>query len=99
MANYKILKLKPFVIEGANRTYEIPAMNSLNFDQGAEIALIQDENDFKKRWRKIKKFLLDMAPELESEGLADIEYVTIYSSYDAYNRNANAAETGESSAS
>lgn len=95
---YKITKAKPFVIEGEHGTYEIPVIKELDFNQLTEVVLIQDESDFKKRWGKIKKYLLKMAPGLESEDLSDSAYVHIYQAYENES-NRPTAEAGESSAS
>ena len=95
MATYIIRKSDPFVIKGAKGQYEIPIMTELTFDGLAEVVTIQQEQDYKKRWRKIKAFLLAMVPELENEHLADAEYISIYSAYENY----KPEEAGESSAS
>lgn len=95
MADYKITKAAAFTIEGEHGTYEIPLITELDFDGLAVIVDIQDEKDLRKRWKKIKDFILRMAPDIKNEDLQDAGYISLYSAYENY----RPAQMGESTAS
>jgi len=79
---YKIKKAQPFVIEGLNGKYMIPAFSSLSTEDMGEILTLTPETPLSERIPIMKRFLLRFAPELESEGLGDIGYSQIFAAYE-----------------
>lgn len=79
---YKIQKAQPFIIEGANGKYMIPAFASLSAEDMSEILQLTPETPTVERIQIMKRFLLRFAPELEKEGLGDIGYSQIFSAYE-----------------
>lgn len=79
---YKIKKAQPFIIEGQNGKYYLPAYSSLSTDDVAEIISLTPETPAVDRIKVLKRFLLKLVPELESEGLGDIGYSQIFQAYE-----------------
>lgn len=79
---YKIVKAQPFVIEGQNGKYMIPAFNSLSTEDVKEIMELKQDTPTEERMHVLKRFLLKFAPELESEGLGDVGYSQIFAAYE-----------------
>ena len=79
---YKIKKAQPFIIEGQNGKYMIPAFSSLSADDMEEVLKLKPDTPPKERARILKSFLLRFAPELESEELGDMGYVQIFQTYE-----------------
>ena len=99
MADFIVRKRRDFVfaIEDApEKTFTLPALSSLSFDDAGEIVRINDEADIVRRGELIRDFLLKHAPGLKSLGLSGMEYFEIYNAYSlAQGRN----RLGESQAS
>jgi len=79
---YKIKKAQPFVIEGQNGKYMIPAFSTLSTDDMEGILSLTPETPTAERMQVMKKFLLRFAPGLETEGLGDIGYSQIFAAYE-----------------
>ena len=79
---FKIKKAQPFIIEGANGKYMIPAFSSLSTDDVSEILTLKPETPAAERVQIMKRFLLRFAPELKSEGLGDVGYSQIFGAYE-----------------
>lgn len=79
---YKIKKAQPFVIEGQNGKYMIPAFSSLSTENMGEILQLTPETPTAERMQIMKRFLLRFAPGLESEELGDMGYSQIFSAYE-----------------
>ena len=79
---YKIKKAQPFVIEGQNGKYMIPAFSSLSTEDMGEILQLTPETPTAERMQIMKRFLLRFAPGLESEELGDMGYSQIFSAYE-----------------
>lgn len=99
MADYILEKRKAFefALEDApEKTYSIPALKSLSFEDAQHLTKIDDEKNIVKRGRMIRDFILKFAPDLETMDLGDMEYFGIYNAYGA---SFNKTEMGESKAS
>lgn len=79
---YKIKKAQPFVIEGENGKYMIPAFSTLSTEDMAEILQMTPETPTAERMQIMKRFLLKFAPGLETEELGDIGYSQIFAAYE-----------------
>lgn len=79
---YKIKKAQPFIIEGQNGKYMIPAFSSLSTEDMGEILQLKPETPTAERMQILKRFLLRFAPELENEGLGDMGYSQIFTAYE-----------------
>ena len=79
---YKIKKAQPFIIEGQNGKYLIPAFNSLSTSDVSEIMSLTQDTPVEERIGILKRFLLHFAPELENEGLGDVGYSQIFAAYE-----------------
>ena len=79
---FKIKKAQPFVIEGENGKYMIPAWSSLSTDDVEEILNLKPDTPSKDRLGVLKRFIIKMCPEIESEGLGDVGYSQIFGAYE-----------------
>ena len=82
-ANFTLPKHVDFTfdIEGVDGEFTIPAIGALNTEQGIALALIQTEENLEKRHEKIKKFLIEMVPQLAEMGLGEHDYNIIFGAY------------------
>jgi thioredoxin reductase len=79
---YKIKKAQPFIIEGQNGKYMIPAFSTLSTEDMEGILSLTPETPTAERMQVMKKFLLRFAPGLETEELGDIGYSQIFAAYE-----------------
>ena len=79
---YKIKKAQPFIIEGQNGKYMIPAFSTLSTEDMEGILSLTPETPTAERMQVMKRFLLRFAPGLEAEELGDIGYSQIFAAYE-----------------
>ena len=79
---YKIKKAQPFIIEGQNGKYMIPAFSTLSTEDMEGILALSSDTPTAERMKVMKEFLLHFAPGLESEELGDIGYSQIFAAYE-----------------
>lgn len=99
MADFIVRKRRDFVFaveDAPDKTFTLPAMNSLEFEDAKLLRQISDEEDLVEQGKLVKKFLLKYAPGLKSMNLSGMEMFEIYNAYGlAMGRN----KLGESQAS
>lgn len=99
MADFIVRKRRDFVFaveDAPDKTFALPAMSSLGFDDIKLITKINEEEDIAKRGGIIQDFVLKYAPGLKDLNLSGMEYFEIYNAYGlAMGKN----KLGESSAS
>ena len=98
MADFVLKKRKDFIFaleEEPEKTYIIPALRSLDFEEIQFLSKIDDEKNLTKKGNLIRDFILRHAPDLKDKGLAGMQYFDIYNAYAL----SNVQELGESSAS
>jgi hypothetical protein len=99
MTDFTLKKRRDFVFaleENPDKTYTIPALKSLSFEEAQAMTKIDAEDDIVKKGELIKAFILRHAPELEDLNLGGMEYFEIFN---AYGLNEGNREMGESKAS
>lgn len=79
---YKIKKAEPFVIEGENGKYMIPAWNNLSVEEGGELLSLKPDTPAAERIKILKSFILKMCPGIEKENLNDFGYSQIFAAYE-----------------
>ena len=80
---FKIKKAEPFVIEGVNGKYMIPAWSALSTDDVEEILSLKPETPAKERFQILRRFIIRMCPEIEkNEQLGDVGYSQIFAAYE-----------------
>lgn len=94
---YKLKKHEPYIIEGKEgKKYEIPATMDMNIDD-LEILLKYNKSDSEIEKAKLcKEFFLHVAPDLEKEGISDMEYFVIFQDYNKSSLIEKKSELGES---
>ena len=94
---YQLRKHEPYVITGKKgQEYKIPAAIDMNLD-AMEISLkFNDSTDGIERAKLCKEFFLLVAPELEKEGISDMEYFVIFQDYNKTSIINRKGELGES---
>lgn len=79
---YQLKDHDPYIITGKEgREYRIPAPIDMNLD---EIELMLNYNSSKdeiEKTKMCKEYLLHFAPDLENEGISDMEYFLIFQDY------------------
>jgi hypothetical protein len=99
MADFVLKKRRTFVFaleDDPEKTYTLPALKSLSFEDAQLMTKIDDEKSIVKKGNLIKEFILKYAPELKGKTLGDMEFFEIFN---AYGLNEGKAELGESKAS
>ena len=87
MANFTLRRHDDFVFaleEMPDKTFSIPHMSNLSFEDSNMLQQMQGENDVVKSGMTIKRFLLKFAPELDKLGLQDMQYAEIFQAYTKY---------------
>ena len=98
MAGYVLQEHEPYIITGKEgKTYEIPAILNLSVDQIGYMVKFNESTDAVEKTKICKDFFLSVAPELEEEGVKDMEYFMIFEDYNKTSR--LSPKLGESSAS
>lgn len=78
MADFTIEKPVPFTVEGVNGDkYELPLLRNLNADQIEGMADISTM-ELPDKLRAVRKFILKLCPQLESEPLSDMGYMGLF---------------------
>ncbi len=79
---YKLEKHDPYVIEGKEgKKYEIPIALDMNLTQIEIMARFNKAEDEIEKAKLCKEFFLTAAPDLEDEGISDMEYFVIFQDY------------------
>ena len=93
---YKLVEHKPYEITGkTGKKYTIPAMLDLSFEDFEILSKYDNSEDTLEKAKLSKEILLQIAPDLEGEGIKDMEYPNIFLDYLAFNRSQNRKELGE----
>lgn len=99
MADFIVRKRRDFVFaveDAPDKTFTLPALSSLGFDDVKLITRANEEEDIEKRGALIQAFILEHAPDLKDLDLGAMVYFEIYNAYGlAMGRN----KLGESQAS
>ena len=82
--------------EEPEKVYELPPLNSLDFDEAQLLTELGDETKVSKQGPKIKDFILNHCPGLADKDVSDMEYYEIFNAYATSEGN---AKLGESQAS
>ena len=79
---YKLEEYEPYIIEGKNgKEYKIPHFYDLGVNEFAIINKYNETSDAVEKIKVSKEFLLTLAPDLEKEGIGDVEYFNIFQDY------------------
>ena len=79
MADFKIVAPVPFEVEGATGTvYRLPRLDDLSAAQVAAMGEFAEVEETVERTEAIKRFVLLLCPELESEPLSDMGYTRLF---------------------
>ncbi len=94
---YQIKERAPYIIKGKKgKEYKIPQVEGLTIDE-FEILVRYNETDKPAEKVKIcKEFFLNIAPELEDEGIGDVEYFRIFEDYNQAKTEKQKKALGES---
>lgn len=99
MADFVLSKRRAFVFaleDDPEKTYTLPSVSSLGFEDAQLLVKIDETKDIVKRGNMIRDFILKYVPELKEKNLGGMEYFELYS---AYGMNEGKAKMGESKAS
>lgn len=79
---YQIKKHDAYIITGlTGKEYKIPAPIDMNVDSIEIVLRYNKETDELAKTQICKEFFLHFAPDLEDEGLSDMEYFHIFQDY------------------
>ena len=79
MADFKIVKPEPFIVEGIDGdTYELPRIKDLSAEQVAAMGDVSDAKGAAAQIAAQKAFILSLCPELANEPLADMGFVYLF---------------------
>lgn len=84
MADFIVRKRRDFVFaveDAPDKTFTLPALSSLGFEEAKLITQINDEKDIVERGRLVEAFLLKQAPGLKALALSGMEMFEIYNAY------------------
>ena len=80
MADFKIVKPEPFIVEGIDGdTYELPRIKDLSAEQVAAMGDISEAEKPAERVSAVKAFILMLCPGLGGEPLTDMGYLSLFS--------------------
>ena len=99
MADFIVRKRRDFVFaveDAPDKTFTLPALSSLGFEDAKLIVRVNEEEDIVKRGKLIEEFVLKFAPGLKDLGVSGMEYFEIYN---AYSLAMGRSQMGESQAS
>lgn len=99
MADFTLKRHKDFIFaleDNPEKTYTLPALRSLSFEDAQAMTKIDEEDDIVKKGNLIRNFILKHAPELEDMNLGGMEFFEIFN---AYGLSAGKDSLGESKAS
>lgn len=77
---FKLKKHDPFVIEGEHGKYEIPPLDSLEYDAWKDMATAS-KGDVKTQINACKAFFLGVCPPLANENIGDYNWMIIGKKY------------------
>lgn len=84
MADFIVRKRRDFVFaveDAPEKTFTLPAISSLGFEDVKLVTKANEEEDIVKRGKLIQEFILKYAPGLADLGLGGMEYFEIYNAY------------------
>ena len=86
---YQLKKHEPYVIIGTDeeKEYKIPAPIDMNIDSIEIVLRYNKSEDEIERAKICKEFFLHFAPDLEQEGISDMEYFHIFQDYNRGSKN------------
>lgn len=94
---YQIKEHDPYIIKGKKgKEYKIPQVIGLNSDDFAILIRLYQTQEPLEKMKICKEFLLHLAPELESEGIGDVEYSKIFEAYENNKTEKQKKKLGES---
>ena len=94
---YQIKEHAPFIIKGKKgNEYKIPQVVGLGVDDFALFIKYNETEDPVERIKACKEFFLSVAPELEDEGIGDVEYFEIFEEYNTAKTPKQRKKVGES---
>lgn len=83
-----------FQIEGTEKTYTIPAIDTFNVDEIEVFRKLQDTKSLRANLNAIRHILLEKMDDREGLNLSDYQWLMIINAYSA-SQNANGASSGE----
>lgn len=84
MADFIVRKRRDFVFaveDAPDKTFTLPDMNSLEFEDAKLLRQISDEEDLVEQGKLVEEFLLKFAPGLKALHLSGMEMFAIYNAY------------------
>ena len=94
---YKLKKHEPYVITGyEGKEYKIPAPIDMDLEDIEIVLRYNKSTDEIEKAQICKEFFLHTAPDLESEGISDMEYFMIFQDYNKAKPLEQKTELGES---
>lgn len=80
---YQLADHEPYIITGKDgkTEYKIPAQIDMNFEAIEIVLRFNKSEDEIEKTKICKEFFLHFAPELEKEGISDMEYFYIFEDY------------------
>ena len=79
---YQLADHEPYVITGkGGKEYKIPAPIDMNFEAMEIVLRFNKSEDEIEKTKLCKEFFLYFAPDLEEEGISDMEYFIIFKDY------------------
>lgn len=84
-----------FQIEGSEKVYEIPAIDTFNADEIEAFRKLMGSSDLKNNIETFKEVLFSKCEGLDAEGLSDYQYLMILRAYEE-SQKADGLSMGES---
>ena len=84
MADFIVRKRRDFVFaveDAPDKTFTLPDMSSLGFEDAKLLQQISDEKDIVEQGRLVESFLFKFVPGLKALGLSGMEHIAIYNAY------------------
>ena len=80
---YKLVDHEPYIITGKDgiKEYKIPAQIDLNYEAMEIVLRFNKSEDVIEKTKICKEFFLHYAPDLEEEGISDMEYYYMFEDY------------------
>lgn len=82
--SFNLSKHELFTINTPSGSYEIPALETLAYDDWKDVAAVSNGKDVRALIRAYKEFFLRVCPALVNEGIGDSQWVQLGNAYMAY---------------
>ncbi len=93
---YEIKEQEPYIIKGKKgKEYKLPQIIGLGVDEFATLMSYSETDDLVERIKICKEFILGIVPELEDEGIGDVEYFRIFEDYNTVKTEKQKKKVGE----